>query len=113
MGSKKLEMRIEFEESSSKNPLLGELGKKSEEEEWKIGDILEAAAESLRERIESESILTIELSGQVRLENRADANVGKIFFTIAGGRTGEKTTATKITLETKIKPRRLNNAKNK
>jgi hypothetical protein len=106
MERKKLELKIQFsEESSERSKLLGEMsGELKEEDLMEFGDILEAASQSLKGRIQSESTLTIELTGQARLEKSAEAEVGYVIFKVGGGQTGERTTAMKLALQTKITP---------
>jgi hypothetical protein len=105
---KKLKMMIQFSRESRRSDLLGERsGELRKEDLVEFGDILEAASRSLRERIQSESTLTIELNGQVRLEKSVDPNIGLdqfVVFTVSGGLTSERTTAMKLVLETKIAP---------
>jgi len=108
MERKKLKLKIQFSEESKRDRLLGEMsGELKEEDLVEFGDILEAASQSLKGRIQSESTLTIELTGQVRLEKSAEADVGFdqiVVFKVGGGQTGERTTAMKLALETKITP---------
>lgn len=99
MEHKKLQLKIQFPEDES-DELLGEMsGELKKEDLVEFGDFLEAASESLKGRIQSESTLTIELTGQVRRESSAAADVGfdqVVVFKVAGGQTGERTSAMKL-----------------
>jgi hypothetical protein len=105
MKQKELELKIRFPEEPDRSSLLDELGGEIRPEDLReLGDILEAATQSLKRRIQSESTLTIELSGQVRLEKTAKVGSNIVVFEVGGNLTGDRTTAMKVTLETKIKP---------
>jgi hypothetical protein len=105
---KKLGMKIQLSGESSSSDLLGEMsGELTEQDLVEFGDILEAATESLKGRIERESTLTIELTGRVQIEKSTEANVGFdqiMVFKVGGGLAGERETAMKLILETKIIP---------
>jgi len=109
MERKKLKLKIQFsEEPSERSKLLGEMsGELKEEDLVELGDVLEAASQSLKGRIQSESTLTIELTGQVRLEKSLVPEVGFnqiVVFKVGAGQTSERATAMKLALETKITP---------
>jgi hypothetical protein len=89
--------KIRFEDYE----ILDVLGEREEAIAVQLKELLSSVTEAVREAIESEGELSVEINGA--LELKASAGIQYLFFNVGGG--ASKTNTMKVTLKTKVTPK--------
>jgi hypothetical protein len=89
--------KIRFEDYE----ILDVLGEREEAIAVQLKELLSSVTEAVREAIESEGELSVEINGA--LELKASAGIQYLFFNVGAG--ASKTNTMKVTLKTKVTPK--------
>ena len=89
--------KIRFEDYE----ILDLLGEREEAVAVQLKELLSSVTEAVREAIESEGELSVEINGS--LELKASAGIQYLFFNVGAG--ASKTNTMKVTLKTKVTPK--------
>jgi len=92
--------KIRFEDYE----ILDVLGEREEAIAVQLKELLSSVTEAVREAIESEGELSVEINGA--LELKASAGIQYLFFNVGAG--ASKTNTMKVTLKTKVTPKDAN-----
>ena len=92
--------RIRFEDYE----ILDVLGEREEAIAVQLKELLNSVTEAVREAIESEGELSVEINGS--LELKASAGIQYLFFNIGAG--ASNTSTMKVILKTKVTPKDIN-----